>query len=165
MPEYVSQGLWGDYDSRVEAVGSLIDWFLIYFSNFSCGTYFYQPQNSQMCCPQWTIRLEVAKSRLTQKQRRVIRDVNCELLIDWLNNFNKILAFVAGESTGKSAKLAKPIRFEIIDELPSTSAEKPETRTENLEKHKEKAKYKRKEKAIKRWIEKGLDVVRFFFQL
>ncbi|MFH4977543.1 hypothetical protein AB6A40_004252 [Gnathostoma spinigerum] len=120
------------------------------------GRYLYKPIIEKTCCPQYTIRLDVHRFKLSRTQKRVLRYMNEYLLYD------------------------KKPKYHTGEEAAETSVRYMQKRTENIEKDKQKCisqkhdevpsalhtknlkkKNLRKQRAIERLKKKGIDVEEF----
>ncbi|CAJ0962852.1 unnamed protein product, partial [Mesorhabditis belari] len=97
------------------------------------GRYLYKPTMDKTCCPQYTIRLDVTKFKLSRTQRKVLRAMN-----DYLKN-DHIPKSKVNEEAGAQASISG-------------------THLGGDESPVKKKKIIRCERAINRWIAKGLNV-------
>ncbi|CAJ0562825.1 unnamed protein product, partial [Mesorhabditis spiculigera] len=112
------------------------------------GTYLYKPTMDTTCCPQYTIRLDVTKFRPSRTQKRVLRAA-----VDFLKNDNKPKRFVKEEG-GQARCAASSASDEPSAKRPPAAVKERTVSAEGPRKKK----LIRRERAIKRWQEKGLDV-------
>ncbi|TKR95188.1 hypothetical protein L596_009389 [Steinernema carpocapsae] len=114
------------------------------------GRYLYKPIMARTCCPQYTIRLDVNKFRLSRTQKRVLRNMN-QFLVDDKRPSMKINENGCPNAAG-DAQEAK------------NRQEKPKDEPEKLESDYEKP-TKKKEMRRKRCFEKlaarGVDIEQF----
>ncbi|CAJ0962666.1 unnamed protein product, partial [Mesorhabditis belari] len=109
------------------------------------GRYLYKPTMDKTCCPQYTIRLDVTKFKLSRTQRKVLRVMN-----DYLKN-DHIPKSKVNEEAGAQASISGTV----------SKAKPPSSKKRHLESDEspvKKKKFIRCERAINRWIAKGLNV-------
>uniref|UniRef100_A0A1I7RVM2 Arginyl-tRNA--protein transferase 1 n=1 Tax=Bursaphelenchus xylophilus TaxID=6326 RepID=A0A1I7RVM2_BURXY len=109
------------------------------------GRYFYKPEMEKTCCPLYTIRLDAAHFALSRSQKRVLR-----IWRDFLQ-FDKKSEVKPQPNKAESAAYAGP----RSPKFPTPQ------RTEPRPNAGQKRKIMRKERAIKRMTEKGIDVKEF----
>ncbi|PIC50588.1 hypothetical protein B9Z55_001431 [Caenorhabditis nigoni] len=81
--QYECKGLWKAFGYGLEKVGLLFFGHMLLLSSlplyeniYRSGRYLYKPNNRLTCCPQFTIRLDVTKFKMSRSQKRAMRHMN-----------------------------------------------------------------------------------------
>ncbi|VDM96759.1 unnamed protein product [Thelazia callipaeda] len=110
-----------------------------------CGKYIYKPVIKNTCCPQYTIRLDANKFRLTRSQKRALRHMNDFLLKDIRPRvqLNKFASSVESKAINSNDRFTKTV-VENSDQTRKKSGRKK--------------KDFRRQRAFKKMLEKGIDI-------
>ncbi|KAL3997500.1 Arginine-tRNA-protein transferase C terminus family protein [Acanthocheilonema viteae] len=115
------------------------------------GKYLYKPMIANTCCPQYTIRLDVSNFRLSKAQKRVLRRMNDFLQKDIRPNLRtKISEYNVAKKTTKSSASNSQVKKVQDDEKKTLNNE--------LQKKGRKKKILRRERALQKMRDKGINI-------
>uniref|UniRef100_A0A0N4U8I6 Arginyl-tRNA--protein transferase 1 n=1 Tax=Dracunculus medinensis TaxID=318479 RepID=A0A0N4U8I6_DRAME len=123
------------------------------------GCYLYKPNMEKTCCPQYTIRLDIHKFVLSRSQKRVLRRMNDFLLYD---KKPKSHSKEKSSDSKSNCQATKQLQTSVNDSkspIIQTEFKKSERSLRGTKK-----KQIRKERALQRMRDKGIDVDEVYFK-